>query len=101
MVVVVVLIAVSEKSTPLVVFLIEERERECGEIHSCVSFERFYPKLRFEVCPILLICPSAKKKTLRIIAINRVVLHQDVKKIVDLTSLENATTSCIGCNSDY
>ena len=99
MVVVVVLIAVSEKSTPLVVFLIEERERECGEIHSCVSFERFYPKLRFEVCSILLIC--AKKKTLRIIAINRVVLHQDVKKIVDLTSLENATTSCIGCNSDY
>lgn len=94
-----VLIAVSEKSTPLVVFLIEERERECGEIHSCVSFERFYPKLRFEVCSILLIC--AKKKTLRIIAINRVVLHQDVKKIVDLTSLENATTSCIGCNSDY
>lgn len=99
MVVVVVLIAVSEKSTPLVVLLIEERERECGEIHSCVSFERFYPKLRFEVCSILLIC--AKKKTLRIIAINRVVLHQDVKKIVDLTSLENATTSCIGCNSDY
>lgn len=94
-----VLIAVSEKSTPLVVLLIEERERECGEIHSCVSFERFYPKLRFEVCSILLIC--AKKKTLRIIAINRVVLHQDVKKIVDLTSLENATTSCIGCNSDY
>lgn len=99
MVVVVVLIAVSEKSTPLVVLLIEERERECGEIHSCVSFERFYPKLRFEVCSILLIC--AKKKTLRIIAINRVVLHQDMKKIVDLTSLENATTSCIGCNSDY
>ena len=99
MVVVVVLIAVSEKSTPLVVLLIEERERECGEIHSCVSFERFYPKLRFEVCSILLIC--AKKKTLRIIAINRMVLHQDVKKIVDLTSLENATTSCIGCNSDY
>lgn len=94
-----VLIAVSEKSTPLVVLLIEERERECGEIHSCVSFERFYPKLRFEVCSILLIC--AKKKTLRIIAINRVVLHQDMKKIVDLTSLENATTSCIGCNSDY
>lgn len=34
-----VLIAVSEKSTPLVVLLIEERERECGEIHSCVLSE--------------------------------------------------------------
>lgn len=37
--VVVVLIAVSEKSTPLVALLIEERGRESGKIHGCVSFE--------------------------------------------------------------
>lgn len=87
--VVVVLIAVSEKSTPLVALLIEERGRESGKIHGCVSFEVL------SETPASLLDPSnlsEHKKKRWIIGINRGIASK-CKKILDLTSLENATTS--------